>query len=167
MAWYGKEQHGKTEVRKELALIAMAHRGVFVHQSSQASASHLMAGVLQGTAEAAARAVQHLHAVPGGARAGRRLAQHAARLALESRAFPYLTFDPDAGRTWADCLSLDGNPSVDDDWPTYTLEYVDDDGRGADDGAAADDRRLGGDGRALPQALQADRRDATIDRRGR
>jgi len=54
--------------------------------------------------------------------------QHAARLALESRAFPYLTFDPDAGRSWADCLSLDGNPSVDDDWPTYTLEFVDEDG---------------------------------------
>ncbi|HEU0077340.1 MAG TPA: 4Fe-4S binding protein, partial [Longimicrobiaceae bacterium] len=48
MSWYGKDQHGKTEVRKELALIAMAHRGVYVHQSSQASASHLMAGVLKG-----------------------------------------------------------------------------------------------------------------------
>jgi len=28
MAAYGKAQHGKTEVRKELALIAIAHRGV-------------------------------------------------------------------------------------------------------------------------------------------
>jgi pyruvate-ferredoxin/flavodoxin oxidoreductase len=55
-------------------------------------------------------------------------AQHAARLALESRAFPYLTFDPDAGESWADCMSLDGNPSVEDEWPTYTLEYIDDAG---------------------------------------
>ena len=37
----------------------------------------------------------------------------AARLALESRAFPFLTFDPDAGPLFADALSLDGNPSVD------------------------------------------------------
>ena len=29
-------------------------------------------------------------------------AQHAARLALESRAFPYLTYDPDAGRGWSE-----------------------------------------------------------------
>jgi pyruvate-ferredoxin/flavodoxin oxidoreductase len=48
MAWYGKDAHGKTEVRKELSLLALAHRGVYVHQSSQASASHLMAGVLRG-----------------------------------------------------------------------------------------------------------------------
>ena len=32
------------------------------------------------------------------------------------------------GTAWADCLSLDGNPSVEDDWPTYTLEYVDAEG---------------------------------------
>ena len=48
MAAYGKAQHGKTEMRKELALLAIAHRGVYVHQSSQASASHLIAGVLKG-----------------------------------------------------------------------------------------------------------------------
>ncbi|HTJ06365.1 MAG TPA: 2-oxoacid:acceptor oxidoreductase family protein, partial [Caldimonas sp.] len=44
MATYGKALHGKTEVRKELALVAMAHRGAYVLQSSQASASHLVAG---------------------------------------------------------------------------------------------------------------------------
>jgi hypothetical protein len=38
MSPFGKAQHGKTEVRKELALIAMAHRGTYVLQSSQASA---------------------------------------------------------------------------------------------------------------------------------
>ena len=48
MAMYGRAQHGKTEVRKELALIAMAHRGAYVHQSSQAAASHLVGGVLRG-----------------------------------------------------------------------------------------------------------------------
>ena len=31
MSAYGKAQHGKSEARKELALIAMAHRGVYVH----------------------------------------------------------------------------------------------------------------------------------------
>ena len=125
MAWYGREVHGKTETRKELGLIALAHRGVFVHQSSQASPSHLMAGVLRGL-QTRRPALFNIytpcpveHGLPDD------WAQHSARLALESRAFPYLTYDPDAGRGWADCLSLDGNPAVDDDWPTYTLDYVD------------------------------------------
>ncbi|MGE0351946.1 MAG: 2-oxoacid:acceptor oxidoreductase family protein [Gemmatimonadales bacterium] len=128
MAWYGKEIHGKTEVRKELALIALAHRGVFVHQSSQASASHLMGGVLRAL-HVRRPAVINLytpcpveHGLPDD------WAQHASRFALESRAFPFLTYDPDAGAGWAECLSLDGNPSIEDAWPTYTLEYLDDQG---------------------------------------
>ena len=55
-------------------------------------------------------------------------AQHAARLALESRAFPFLTYDPDAGSSLAECLTLDGNPAADEPWPTYSLAYLDDDG---------------------------------------
>jgi pyruvate-ferredoxin/flavodoxin oxidoreductase len=128
MAWYGSKQHGKTEVRKELALIALAHRGVYVHQSSQASASHLMAGVLKGLQKRRPALFNVYTPCPVEHGLADDVAQHAARLALESRAFPYVTFDPDAGRTWAECLSLDGNPSVDDDWPTYTLEYVDETG---------------------------------------
>jgi len=126
MAWYGSKQHGKTEVRKELALIALAHRGVYVHQSSQASASHLMAGVLKGLQKRRPALFNIYTPCPVEHGLADDVAQHAARLALESRAFPYVTFDPDAGHTWAECLSLDGNPSVDDDWPTYTLRYVDD-----------------------------------------
>jgi pyruvate-ferredoxin/flavodoxin oxidoreductase len=128
MSWYGKEQHGKTEVRKELALIAMAHRGVFVHQSSQASASHLMAGVLKGLQKRRPALFNIYTPCPVEHGLPDDWSQHSARLALESRAFPYLTFDPDAGGSWADCLSLVGNPSVEDDWPTYALEYADDTG---------------------------------------
>jgi pyruvate-ferredoxin/flavodoxin oxidoreductase len=51
-------------------------------------------------------------------------APHGARLALESRAFPFLTYDPDAGSSMADCLTLDGNPAVDQQWPTYRLSHV-------------------------------------------
>jgi len=128
MATYGRAVHGKAEVRKELALIAMAHRGVFVHQSSQASASHLMQGVLRGLQQRRPAVFNIYTPCPVEHGLPDDLAQHAARLALESRAFPFLTFDPEAGDSWASCLSLDGNPSVEDAWPTYTLEYVDDAG---------------------------------------
>ena len=128
MSPYGKAQHGKEETRKELALIALAHRGTYVLQSSQASASHLIAGVIRGL-KSRRPAVFNVytpcpveHGLPD------EWAPTAAKLALESRAFPVLVYDPDAGQAVADCLSLDGNPSPEQRWPTYSLEYLDDDG---------------------------------------
>jgi pyruvate-ferredoxin/flavodoxin oxidoreductase len=128
MSAYGAAQHGKTEVRKELGLLALAHRGAFVHQSSQASASHLVAGVIKGL-QTRRPAVFNLYTpCPIEHGLADDWSRQAARLALESRAFPYLTYDPDAGSTFADCLSLEGNPSVEDLWPTYSLKYETDDG---------------------------------------
>ena len=128
MAGFGKVQHGKTEVRKELALIAIAHRGVYVHQTSQAAATHLIGGVLKGLHKRRPVLINVYTPCPVEHGLADDWSQHAARLALESRAFPFLTFDPDAGPTYADQLSLDGNPSVEDTWPTYTLRYLDDAG---------------------------------------
>jgi pyruvate-ferredoxin/flavodoxin oxidoreductase len=128
MSGYGMSQHGKTEARKELALIAIAHRGAYVHQTSQAAASHLLSGVLKGLHKRRPVLINVYTPCPVEHGLADDSAQHAARLALESRAFPFLTYDPDAGPSFADCLSLEGNPSPSDPWPTYTLEYVDDTG---------------------------------------
>ena len=128
MSAYGSAQHGKSEVRKELALIAIAHRGVYVHQTSQASASHLIAGVLKGLHKRRPVLLNVYTPCPVEHGLADDWAQHSARLALESRAFPFLTYDPDGGSSFADCLSLEGNPSPDDAWPTYALRYVDDAG---------------------------------------
>jgi pyruvate-ferredoxin/flavodoxin oxidoreductase len=129
MAAFGKDLHGKVEVRKEMALIAMAHRGTFVVQSSQALPSHLLAGVIKGL-NSRRPAVFILHSpCPPEHGLGDDQAMHAAKLSLESRAFPFLLFDPDAGRTWSDCLDLEGNPEPEDDWPAYELSYVDDEGQ--------------------------------------
>lgn len=128
MSAYGAAQHGKTEARKELALIAIAHRGVYVHQTSQAAASHLIAGVLKGLHKRRPVLINVYTPCPVEHGLTDDWAQHAARLALESRAFPFLTYDPDGGASFADCLSLEGNPSPDDAWPGYTLTYVDDEG---------------------------------------
>ena len=128
MAAYGKAQHGKTETRKELALLAIAHRGTYVHQSSQASASHLIAGVLKGLHKRRPAVFSIYTPCPVEHGLADDVSQHAARFALESRAFPFLTYDPDAGPTFADCLSLDGNPSIDEPWPSYSLKYLDENG---------------------------------------
>jgi len=128
MTAYGKAQHGKTETRKELALLAIAHRGAYVHQSSQASVSHLVAGVLKGLHKRRPAVFNIYTPCPVEHGLADDWSQQAARLALESRAFPFLTYDPDAGPTFADCLSLEGNPSLDTAWPAYTIKYLGDDG---------------------------------------
>ena len=131
MSAWGKAEHGKSEVRKELAFIAMAHRGVFVHQSSQASASHLIAGVIKGLRSRRPALFNIYTPCPVEHGLPDDWAPTAARLALEARAFPFLTYDPTGGPDIADCLSLEGNPALEDTWPTYTLEYVDEDGNPA------------------------------------
>jgi pyruvate-ferredoxin/flavodoxin oxidoreductase len=128
MATYGRVQRGKTEARKELSLIAMAHRTSYVLQSSQASPAHLVAGILRGLASRRPAVFniyspcQTEHGIPDNA------SEHNAKLALESRAVPFMIYDPDAGTSLSERLSLDGNPALDQEWPTYDLKYKDADG---------------------------------------
>jgi pyruvate-ferredoxin/flavodoxin oxidoreductase len=128
MAAYGKAQHGKEETRKELALIALAHRGAFVMQSSQASASHMIGGVIRALKSPRPAVMNIYTPCPVEHGLADEWAPNAARFALEGRAFPFMIYDPDAGSTIADCLDLGGNPDLDQRWPTYELEYVDDAG---------------------------------------
>jgi pyruvate-ferredoxin/flavodoxin oxidoreductase len=128
MAAYGKAQHGKAEARKELALIAIAHRGVYVHQTSQASASHLVGGILRGLQKRRPAIINIYTPCPVEHGLADDWTASAAKLALESRAFPFLTYDPDAGPLVSDALSLEGNPSVDEKWPSYAIEYIENTG---------------------------------------
>ncbi|HUO84103.1 MAG TPA: thiamine pyrophosphate-dependent enzyme, partial [Thermoanaerobaculia bacterium] len=129
MAAWGKAHHGKKEERKELALIAMAHRGAFVHQTSQASATHLISGVLKAMQTRRPAIINIYTPCPVEHGLADDWAQRAAKLALESRAFPFITYDPDAGTSFADCFDLEGNPDLDQEWPVYNLEYLTDDGQ--------------------------------------
>jgi pyruvate-ferredoxin/flavodoxin oxidoreductase len=129
MATYGDGNHGKTERRKELALIAMAHRGVFVAQSSQAMPAHVLKASIRAinTRNPAVLVLhspcmpEHLIEADAGARQ--------AKLALSSRAYPILIFDPEKAGDTASCLELDGNPAMTKTWSTYKLDYVDDNGQ--------------------------------------
>jgi pyruvate-ferredoxin/flavodoxin oxidoreductase len=125
MAAYGKVQHGKEETRKEMALIALAHRGTFVLQTSQASPSHMMQGILRGLNSRRPAVFNIYTPCPVEHGIADEWAPHSAKLALESRAFPFMTYDPDAGEAVADCIDLDGNPALEDVWPSYELTYVD------------------------------------------
>jgi len=128
MAPYGKSWKGKSEIRKEMSLIGAAHRTSFIFQGNTSNYTHLIEGFIDGL-NARRPAVfnvyavcQPEHGVPDDGSVER------SRMALESRAYPLVRFDPAEGTDWEDCLSLEGNPELDADWPTYTLHYQEEDG---------------------------------------
>jgi pyruvate-ferredoxin/flavodoxin oxidoreductase len=128
MSAYGKAHHGKEETRKEMALIALAHRGAFVLQTSQASPAHMIEGIIKGLHYKGPAVFNLYTPCPVEHGLADELSPHAARLALESRAFPFLVYDPSAGESWAECVDINGNPEIEEDWPTYELKYTDAEG---------------------------------------
>jgi len=125
MAPYGAEHHGKEENRKEMSLLGMAHRTAYVLQGSISHVTHLIEGYIEGLnsrrpAVFNVYAVcQTEHGVPDDS------AELQSKMAVEARAYPLFRYNPDQGTTPAECADLDGNPSLDTDWPVYKLSYRD------------------------------------------
>ncbi|MBT8219550.1 MAG: 2-oxoacid:acceptor oxidoreductase family protein, partial [Bacteroidia bacterium] len=123
MAQYGKVQKGKSEPRKEIGLIAMAHRNTYVLQGTLANTSHMIEGFIDGlmTKRPAIfnlyTTCQPEHGVADD------LGAHQAKLAVESRAYPIFKYNPDNGITVEEAFDLDGNPAMNQTWPTYDLKY--------------------------------------------
>ncbi len=128
MAQYGAAQHGKQEIRKEIGLIGMAHRSAFVLQSTIAHVNHLLEGFIDGL-NSRRPALFNIYAVcPPEHGVGDAVSVQQSKLAVESRAYPLFRFNPDAGIVFSECVSLEGNPALEQDWPTYSLRYLDDHG---------------------------------------
>jgi len=128
MSPYGKSKKGKQEIRKEMSVIAMAHRTSYVLQSAISSPTHLIEGYIEGL-NSHRPAIFNIYAVcPVEHGVGDDRATEQSKLAVESRAYPLFKYDPDLGTTFSECVSLEGNPAMDSDWPEYTLAYKDVDG---------------------------------------
>lgn len=123
MAEFGKSLKGKQEVRKEIGLVAMAHRTTYVMQSTIANANHMIEGFIEGlTSRQPAlfniyTSCQPEHGI------GDDMGHHQAKLAVESRAYPLFRYNPEKGDTPEECFDLDNNPAIKQDWPTYNLSY--------------------------------------------
>jgi pyruvate/2-oxoacid:ferredoxin oxidoreductase beta subunit/NAD-dependent dihydropyrimidine dehydrogenase PreA subunit len=116
MSVHGKSFGGKQERRKEIAQIAMMHPRTYVAQTTCAHINHFYKAVL-GALEFDGPAIlccyttcQPEHGVADN------MAGEQARLAVDTRAFPLLIYDPRKGDTIKTRLSLQGNPAVKDDW---------------------------------------------------
>ena len=116
MSVHGKTFGGKQERRKEIAQIAMMHPRTYVAQTTCAHVNHFYKSVI-GALEFDGPAIvvcyttcQPEHGVADN------MAGEQAKLAVDTRAFPILIYDPRKGERVKERLSLVGNPAVKDDW---------------------------------------------------
>jgi len=127
MSVHGKTIDGKQERRKEIVQIAMMHPRTFVAQTTCAHINHFYRSVLEAMAFDGPAVVccyttcQPEHGVADN------MATDQARLAVDTRAFPLVIYDPRKGDTIREHLSLQGNPAINEDWWTNpkTGEVVD------------------------------------------
>jgi pyruvate-ferredoxin/flavodoxin oxidoreductase len=124
MAQYGKAIKGKEETRKEMGLIAMAHRTTYFLQSTIAHSNHMIEGFVQGLMTRRPAVFNLYSSCQPEHGIGDDMSHHQAKLAVESRAYPLFRYDPDGGLTVGECLDLDGNPNPDRDWPVTKIQYV-------------------------------------------
>ncbi|MGK7390162.1 MAG: 2-oxoacid:acceptor oxidoreductase family protein [Candidatus Cyclobacteriaceae bacterium M2_1C_046] len=124
MAQYGKRWKGKSEPRKEIGLIAMAHRNTYVLQGTMANTSQMIEGFIEGlmTRRPAIfnlyTTCQPEHGVADD------LGVNQAKLAVESRAYPIFKYNPDLSILARESFDLTGNPAMDKIWPAYKLKYM-------------------------------------------
>ncbi len=128
MSPYGKDKHGKSEIRKEISLIGMAHRTSYIMQGAVSNPTHLIESYIDGL-NSRRPALFNIYAVcpPEHGVGDDRMTQQS-KLAVESRAFPLFRYNPDLGVNFSDCVSLEGNPAMDSDWQTYDIDYLDEAG---------------------------------------
>jgi pyruvate-ferredoxin/flavodoxin oxidoreductase len=124
MAEFGKVQQGKQEMRKEIGLIAMAHRTTYVMQSTIANANHMIEGFIQGLMSRRPALFNLYTSCQPEHGIGDDRGHHQAKLAVESRAYPLFRYNPDDGKTAAECFDLECNPAINDLWPRYSLSYL-------------------------------------------
>jgi pyruvate ferredoxin oxidoreductase beta subunit len=116
LAAYGKAEHGKSEKRKELGRILVAHGDAYVAQVAASNINHLYKAMMEANAYPGPAVIVAYtpcmpeHIIPDDA------ANRQAKLAVDSRAFPLFTYDPRRGTKLSERLSLQGNPAVKEDW---------------------------------------------------
>jgi pyruvate-ferredoxin/flavodoxin oxidoreductase len=127
LARFGAAHPGKQEGRKELALIAAFHPDVFVVQSCAAMQAHFLKHAVEFLSHNDSPAVLDVYTPCQGEQGlGDPLSNRHGRMAVESRMNPLFVHDPRRGGDLHSRFSLDGNPDLDKDWTTNTIEYVED-----------------------------------------
>ena len=116
MSFHGKVIQGKKENRKEIANIAMMHKDVYVAQTTCAHPNHFYKAVMEANQFPGPAIVNVFTTCQPEHGVADNMAEHQAKLAADSRAFPVFIYDPRKGSKFKERLSLVGNPNVKEDW---------------------------------------------------
>ena len=106
-----------------LGAMAMGLNNAFVLQSTSAHLYRMRGGILRGMQYAGPTMFSIYSGATDTAQGIDPYILAAA--ATESRAYPNFTYDPSAGKDWAQRFDLSANPQVDKDWPKHELVYED------------------------------------------
>lgn len=113
---HGKAIPGKVERRKELAQICMMHPNTFVAQTSCAMPNHFYKAIMAANEFDGPAVVSVYTTCQPEHGVGDNMAAAQSKLAVDTRTFPVLMYDPRKGAKIAERLSLQGNPSPKEDW---------------------------------------------------
>jgi pyruvate/2-oxoacid:ferredoxin oxidoreductase beta subunit len=113
---HGKVIPGKVERRKELAQICMMHPNTFVAQTSCAMANHFYKAIMAANEYDGPAVVTVYTTCQPEHGVGDNMAMAQSKLAVDTRTFPVLIYDPRKGLKIAERLSLQGNPATKEDW---------------------------------------------------
>ena len=111
-------------MRKEIALIGMAHRTTFVMQGSISNPTHLLESFIDGLNARRPALFNVYSPCPPEHGVGDDQAEQQSKLAVESRAYPLFRYNPDQGVPSRECSTWKAIRRSTTDWPTYKLEYV-------------------------------------------
>jgi pyruvate ferredoxin oxidoreductase beta subunit len=127
MAFHGKDIHGKSEHRKELANICMMHRNVYVAQTTAAHPNHFYKAIMEANEFPGPAIVNCFTTCQPEHGVADNMAEHQAKLACDSRTFPIFIHDPRKGSSMKERISLIGNPASKQDWYVHpkTKEPID------------------------------------------
>jgi pyruvate/2-oxoacid:ferredoxin oxidoreductase beta subunit/Pyruvate/2-oxoacid:ferredoxin oxidoreductase delta subunit len=130
MSQHGKALGGKQELRKEIGRICMMHPNTYVAQTVASSPNHFYKCILDAASFDGPAVVNTYTTCQPEHGVGDDAARQQAKLAVDSRAFPIFVYDPRNGDSLKERLSLQGNPSQNDDWCTIrktgqVIDFID------------------------------------------
>ena len=105
----------------------MMHKDVYVAQTTCAHMNHFYKAVMEANQFPGPAIVNVFTTCQPELGVADNMAEHQAKLAADSRAFPVFIYDPRKGPRFKDRLSLVGNPNVKEDWYVHpkTGEQID------------------------------------------
>jgi pyruvate/2-oxoacid:ferredoxin oxidoreductase beta subunit len=113
---HGSAIPGKTERRKEIAQIAMMHPNTFVAQTSCAMTNHFYKSIIAANEYDGPAIVSVYTTCQPEHGVGDNMAMQQSKLAVDTRSFPVLMYDPRRGEKISERLSLQGNPATNEDF---------------------------------------------------